>query len=207
MRFLEDALARFAAHGGVVERVMTDNGPPSEAGCSYEPLQARGLQHTRTRPSTLRISGKAARFIPARRRFDLRRAGTGSCSRAAAPPAPRAIPSAQRSSRCAEGIIQTSWREWAQASPFHASAEPAAPCSHGSATTAPGPAPPSAERPPPAASTGTTSSATTAGAYSSRDCGTTAERDGDPGVIRTRDLLIRNQLLYPAELRGPGKPS
>ncbi len=26
--------------------------------------------------------------------------------------------------------------------------------------------------------------------------------DRTPDVIRTRDLLIRNQLLYPAELRG-----
>ena len=26
--------------------------------------------------------------------------------------------------------------------------------------------------------------------------------NGAPGAIRTRDLLIRNQLLYPTELRG-----
>ena len=28
------------------------------------------------------------------------------------------------------------------------------------------------------------------------------ERDGAPGVIRTPDLLVRSQLLYPAELRA-----
>jgi hypothetical protein len=61
VRFLEGALARFAAHGGVVEHVMTDNGPPSEAGCSHESLQARGLQHTRTRPSTLCASAARLR--------------------------------------------------------------------------------------------------------------------------------------------------
>ena len=31
------------------------------------------------------------------------------------------------------------------------------------------------------------------------------KESGDPGAIRTRDLRIRNPLLYPAELRGrPG---
>ena len=25
-----------------------------------------------------------------------------------------------------------------------------------------------------------------------------------PGVTRTRDILLRRQMLYPAELRGPG---
>lgn len=30
---------------------------------------------------------------------------------------------------------------------------------------------------------------------------------GDPGRIRTPDLLIRSQLLYPAELRDPNSTS
>jgi hypothetical protein len=34
-----------------------------------------------------------------------------------------------------------------------------------------------------------------------------ARQIGDPGAIRTRGPQIRNLMLYPAELRGPGRPS
>jgi transposase InsO family protein len=63
VRFLEDALAWFAAHGVVVERVMTDNGSAYRSKLFTRALQARGLTHKRTRPYTPRTNGKAERFI------------------------------------------------------------------------------------------------------------------------------------------------
>lgn len=63
VRFLEDALAWFAAHGVVVERVMTDNGSAFKSKLFATALQAHGLQHKRTRPYTPRTNGKAERFI------------------------------------------------------------------------------------------------------------------------------------------------
>jgi transposase InsO family protein len=63
VRFLEDALAWFSAHGVVVERVMTDNGSAYRSRMFASVLQARGLRHTRTRPYTPRTNGKAERFI------------------------------------------------------------------------------------------------------------------------------------------------
>ena len=63
IRFLEDALAWFAAHGVVVERVMTDNGSAYRSKLFAAALQTRGLTHKRTRPCTPRTNGKAERFI------------------------------------------------------------------------------------------------------------------------------------------------
>jgi transposase InsO family protein len=63
VRFLEDALAWFTAHGVTVERVMTDNGSACRSRLFASVLQARGLTHKRTRPSTPRTNGKAERFI------------------------------------------------------------------------------------------------------------------------------------------------
>jgi len=63
VRFLEDALAWFASHGVVVERVMTDNGSAYRSKLFARALQARGLAHKRTRPYTPRTNGKAERFI------------------------------------------------------------------------------------------------------------------------------------------------
>jgi transposase InsO family protein len=63
VRFLGDALAWFAAHGVVAERVMTDNGSAFKSKLFAVALQARGLTHKRTRPYTPRTNGKAERFI------------------------------------------------------------------------------------------------------------------------------------------------
>jgi transposase InsO family protein len=63
VRFLEDALAWFSAHGVVAERVMTDNGSAFKSKLFAAALQAHGLKHKRTRPYTPRTNGKAERFI------------------------------------------------------------------------------------------------------------------------------------------------
>ena len=63
VRFLKDALAWFASHGVVVERVMTDNGSAYRSKLFARALQARGLAHKRTRPYMPRTNGKAERFI------------------------------------------------------------------------------------------------------------------------------------------------
>jgi transposase InsO family protein len=63
VRFLGNALAWFAAHGVVVERVMTDNGAAFKSKLFAAALQAQGLKHKRTRPYTPRTNGKAERFI------------------------------------------------------------------------------------------------------------------------------------------------
>lgn len=63
VRFLDDALAWFAAHGVVVERVMTDNGSAFKSRLFATAIQAHGLTHKRTRPYTPRTNGKAERFI------------------------------------------------------------------------------------------------------------------------------------------------
>ena len=63
VRFLEQALAWFGAHGVGVERVMTDNGPAFKSRLFAAVLQAQGLKHKRTRPYTPRTNGKAERFI------------------------------------------------------------------------------------------------------------------------------------------------
>jgi transposase InsO family protein len=72
VRFLDDAPARFAAHGVVVERVMTGpkatpagryNGSAFKSRLFATAIQAHGLTHKRTPPSTPRTNGKAERFI------------------------------------------------------------------------------------------------------------------------------------------------
>lgn len=63
VRFLEDALAWFAAHGVVAERVMTDNGSAFKSKLFAATLQHHALKHKRTRPYTPRTNGKAERFI------------------------------------------------------------------------------------------------------------------------------------------------
>jgi transposase InsO family protein len=63
VRFLEDALAWFRAHGVGVERVMTDNGSAFKSKLFAAALQSRGLKHKRTRPYTPRTNGKAERVI------------------------------------------------------------------------------------------------------------------------------------------------
>ena len=63
VRFLQDALAWFEAHGVGVERVMTDNGSAFKSKLFAAALQSRGLKHKRTRPYTPRTNGKAERFI------------------------------------------------------------------------------------------------------------------------------------------------
>ena len=63
VRFLDDALVWFAAHGVIVERVMTDNGSAFKSKLFAAAIQALGLKHKRTRPYTPRTNGKAERFI------------------------------------------------------------------------------------------------------------------------------------------------
>ncbi len=88
VRFLEDALAWFAAHGVVVERVMTDNGSAFKSRLFGAALQARGLTHKRTRPYTPRTNGKAERFIQTSlREWAYARAFHTSAERALAMPA------------------------------------------------------------------------------------------------------------------------
>ena len=61
--FLRRAIAFYARHGIVVERVMTDNG---SAYCSVVhalACRALGIRHLRTRPYRPRTNGKAERFI------------------------------------------------------------------------------------------------------------------------------------------------
>ena len=61
--FLARAVAFFARHGVVVERVMTDNGSAYRSHVFRDLLAAAGLRHIRTRPYTPRTNGKAERFI------------------------------------------------------------------------------------------------------------------------------------------------
>ncbi|WP_170135073.1 DDE-type integrase/transposase/recombinase, partial [Acuticoccus kandeliae] len=61
--FLQRALAFFARHGVIVERVMSGNGSAYRSHTFRGELAARGLRHIRTRPYTPRTNGKAERFI------------------------------------------------------------------------------------------------------------------------------------------------
>jgi transposase InsO family protein len=63
VRFLNNALTWFAAHGVVAERVMTDNGSAFKSKLFAAAIQAHGLKHKRTRPYTPKTNGKAERFI------------------------------------------------------------------------------------------------------------------------------------------------
>ena len=61
--FLRRALAWFRARGGVVERVMTDNGSAYVSRAHAAACRELGLRHLRTRPYRPRTNGKAERFI------------------------------------------------------------------------------------------------------------------------------------------------
>ena len=63
VRFLEDALGWFGAHGVGVKGVMTDNGSAFKSKLFAATLQSSGLRQKRTRPNTPRTNGKAERFI------------------------------------------------------------------------------------------------------------------------------------------------
>jgi transposase InsO family protein len=61
--FLRRALAWYARHGVIVQRVMTDNGSAYRSKLFADALQDAGARHVRTRPYTPRTNGKAERFI------------------------------------------------------------------------------------------------------------------------------------------------
>lgn len=61
--FLRRAVAFFASHGIVVERVMTDNGAPYRSTVHAIACRELGIRHLRTRPYRPRTNGKAERFI------------------------------------------------------------------------------------------------------------------------------------------------
>ena len=61
--FLRRAMSWFAAHGIVVERVMTDNGAGYRSHAHARAVAEFGLKHLRTRPYRPRTNGKAERFI------------------------------------------------------------------------------------------------------------------------------------------------
>jgi len=61
--FLERAVTRFAAHGVLAERVMTDNGSAYRSHAFQATCAHLALRHLSTRPHTLRTNGKAERFI------------------------------------------------------------------------------------------------------------------------------------------------
>ena len=61
--FLRRAIGFFAAHGVVVERVMTDNGTGYRSKAHQAAVSTLGIRHLRTRPYRPRTNGKAERFI------------------------------------------------------------------------------------------------------------------------------------------------
>lgn len=61
--FLRRAIAWFAAHGVVVERVMTDNGVGYRSKVHAAACTQLEIRHLRTRPYRPRTNGKAERFI------------------------------------------------------------------------------------------------------------------------------------------------
>lgn len=61
--FLERALAWFAAHGVITQRLMTDNGSAYRSQPFAAALRQRGIRHVFTRPYTPRTNGKAERFV------------------------------------------------------------------------------------------------------------------------------------------------
>jgi transposase InsO family protein len=61
--FLHRACAWFAAHGIVIRRVLTDNGPGYCAHHFRRGCLALRVRHIRTRPRTPQTNGKAERFI------------------------------------------------------------------------------------------------------------------------------------------------
>ena len=63
IRFMARALAWFAAHGVIAERVMTDNGPCYLSHAFQSFCRAADIRHIRTRPYTPRTNGKAERMV------------------------------------------------------------------------------------------------------------------------------------------------
>lgn len=61
--FLRRAVAWFAAHGVIVQRVMTDNGTGYRSKVHAAACTQLGVRHLRTRPYRPRTNGKAERFI------------------------------------------------------------------------------------------------------------------------------------------------
>jgi transposase len=61
--FLRRAIAFYARHGIVVERVMTDNGSAYRSALHALACRALGIRHLRTQPYRPRTNGKAERFI------------------------------------------------------------------------------------------------------------------------------------------------
>lgn len=63
VEFLRRAIAWFAAHGVIVQRVMTDNGTGYRSHLHAAGIAELGVRHLRTRPYRPRTNGKAERFI------------------------------------------------------------------------------------------------------------------------------------------------
>jgi transposase InsO family protein len=61
--FLERAIAFYARHGIVVERLMTDNGSPYISSAHALACRRLAIRHIRTRPRRPQTNGKAERFI------------------------------------------------------------------------------------------------------------------------------------------------
>ena len=61
--FLKATVARFAAQGVRIKRLLTDNGPAYRSRLFNKTCQALGIKHTYTRPYTPQTNGKAERFI------------------------------------------------------------------------------------------------------------------------------------------------
>jgi transposase InsO family protein len=61
--FLQRAVAWFAAHGVIIERLMTDNGSGYRSKLHRKACAALGIRHLFTRPYRPRTNGKAERFI------------------------------------------------------------------------------------------------------------------------------------------------
>ena len=61
--FLHTALAFFARHGVIVQRIYSDNGSCYRAAAMRDAVAALGLKHRFTRPYTPKTNGKAERFI------------------------------------------------------------------------------------------------------------------------------------------------
>jgi transposase InsO family protein len=61
--FLERAIAFYARHGIVVQRLMTDNGAPYVSAAHALACRGLGIRHLRTRPRRPQTNGKAERFI------------------------------------------------------------------------------------------------------------------------------------------------
>ena len=61
--FLERAIAWFADHDVIVQRVMTDNGTGYRSKVHAAAIARLGIKHVRTKPYRPRTNGKAERFI------------------------------------------------------------------------------------------------------------------------------------------------